>query len=353
MYEQIRRAVGRTFGFTGWKYRNEFEVKHELFHQLAQETHDGIALSDVVPGTPTCRLHAEAKALNGNAAKADLLICNPRARREFNYEVSDLIELKHVLTTDTIRQEIDKLLAYGCEFTGLYLVAPHASKSMIVPETFGGTPIHVLHPANLLPIPHTQVCEDHKLSLDEAWAILQNVLDSTLNLYGRARQQHHSFFWCNYEHETWRGHSFPSEGDFNAQLYHGLRLRLPASVDIRSEVHPENSNLRRIDFVISDRDRCWAIPVEVKMNWDQFKPAFRNGQIKTPEATVIVRRLADIGVSYPSWRAVLVVIQGQWQLPRDIRARALPLLEACPFPLELVVYDELESRIVRRTVGTS
>ncbi len=69
----------------GKQVRNESDFKHELYHQLAQLTLGNVELNDMVPDTPSCRLHAETKIEPGsNSAKADLSICDPTQRIEFN-----------------------------------------------------------------------------------------------------------------------------------------------------------------------------------------------------------------------------------------------------------------------------
>src|SRR2546430_17120030 len=107
------KAVARAFGFCGWPFSNEFEIKHELFHQLARLSVEGVRLSERVPGTPTCRLQAEGKILNGKPQKADLLICDPTHRQKFNYEVSRVIELKQSLSSAALQMEIEKFQSYG------------------------------------------------------------------------------------------------------------------------------------------------------------------------------------------------------------------------------------------------
>ena len=348
MHDLVVLAVSRTFGFSGWKYANEFEFKHELFHRLASLTANGIGLAQQVPRTPSCRLHAEGKVLNGYARKADLLICDPRRRQSFNYEVEYVIELKRALTARTVAEELEKFRSYGRVYKALYLIAPSPSNARAELDIEDPSSIHLLHPGILAPIQGSDFIGNQVLDLDDALTIVERAIDDTLGLYGRGREQYHSFFWCNYEHETWRKHSFPSEGDFNAHLYHALRQLLPATVEIRSEVHPPGESKLRVDFVICDGEGRWAIPIEVKMNWDQFKPAYRNGSVKTAEASLIIHRLQAIAAAYPLARPVLVVIQGEWQLPRDIRSRALPLLEASEKPLELVMYDEQREMVVRR-----
>src|SRR5882762_7529917 len=128
MHDQIVTAVARAFGFSGWEFSNEFEIKHELFHQLASLSVDGVGLSERVPGTPTCRLHAEGKILNGRPQKADLLICEPTHQQGFNYEVSHVIELKRSLSSSVVQMEMEKFQSYGRHFAGFYVVAPMAAK---------------------------------------------------------------------------------------------------------------------------------------------------------------------------------------------------------------------------------
>jgi len=106
-----------------------------------------------------------------------------------------------------------------------------------------------------------------------------------------------------------------------------------------------------VDLLVRDRGGRWAIPIDIKMNWDQFKPSFKQGKPEDPEAVIIMNRLQNLGASYPAWYAILVVIQGDWRLPRDIRSRALPLLESCVFPLELVSYSEDRNCVSRRQLG--
>jgi hypothetical protein len=351
MHERILTAVAKTFGFSGWNLNTEFEIKYELFHQLAKLDVAGTSLAAAVPGTPSCRLHAEGRVLSDKPQRADLLLCDPSRRNPFNYEVSEVLELKQRFSERDARVEIEKFRAYGRSCGGLYLIAPIASAKLDVPPSINGTPVHLLHRTNVSAVQDDEFSDERALSLESAVETVRQAVDATLELYGRGRVQYHSFFWCNWPYDTGLRHSFPSEGDFNAQLYHALRQRLPASVEIRCEVHPPADTRRRIDLVVSDRSRRWAIPIDVKMNWDQFKPSYKDGVPQVPEAKVIMGRLRDLGDSYPAWHAMLIVIQGHWRLPRDIRAQALPLLEDCEYPLELVMYCELRDRILRRSVG--
>lgn len=351
MHDKIVVAVNQTFGFQQWIYSNEFEVKHELFYQLSRLAVDGTSLADLVPGAPTCRLHAEGKVLNGNPRKADILICDPFKRQNFNYGVTSLIEIKQTLTRRTVALEIEKFRTYETQFDGLYLVAPVGSRDLTIPTEINGTPVFALRPETNLGTTWRPLGTESELDLSSALAVVELAIRQTLEQYGSGRAQFHSFFWCNYEHETSRGHSFPSEGDFNAQLYRRLRENLPSSVEIRSEVRPTDQPMRRVDFVVADCAGLWAIPVEIKMNWDQFKPKFKDRKPAAAEATVIIERLKGVGMKFRHWRAILVVIQGAWQLKRDIKSSALPILEACPYPLDLFCFDEHQNQVMYRRLG--
>jgi hypothetical protein len=351
MHKTIVDAVGRTFGFAEWLFGNEFEFKHELFHQLAIADETGASLAEKVEGTTSCRLHCEGRAECGTPLKTDLLICDPRKIKPFNYAVEYLIELKQSLTPTVVANELAKLKSYRDRHTysGLYLIAfrpPSGECSRTAQDC------HVLHPLN---VPITRQANrpenSASLTLEEAVVIVSSAIHESLSLYGNSRKQYHSHFWCNYEHEIHRRHSFPCEGDFNAQIYHRLRKRLPPGVEIRSEVYPSTKSRQRIDFVVRDHLNQWAIPIDIKMNWDQFKPKFANGRPKQPESELIIDRLQqivdDVGMSYP----FLVVIQFDWQSGRNIRTTALPLLQRCTYPLELVGFSEVQNTIVRLPCG--
>ena len=347
MLNNIISAIGRTYSFKGWSFDNEAEFKHEMFHQLSFIEVNNIGLASIVPGLNSCRLHSEGKVENGNPLKADLLICDPKRLQHFNYGVDYALELKKVLSGATLKQELKKLSDYKYAHPVNLLVA--LKKMTFDPaELIAGIKnLHVVDPGS---VPNIQgddftsgdTCND----LDTAIGIIRQAIDETLWLYGNGKIQYHSFFWCNYEHETELRHSFPCEGDFNAQLYHKLRMLLPENVEIRSEVHPPNQSTR-VDLVVSDRAGKWCIPIDVKMNWTQFKPAYHQGNIKESEASVIMKRLKSIAASYTSSHPIVVVIQGEWQPSRDIKAEALPLLKKCSYPLELVMFNEVRNRIDR------
>jgi hypothetical protein len=354
MHELILQAVNRTFGFRGWSFANEFEIKHELFHQLALKYWEDVSLASIVTGSSSCRLHAEGKVLNGRPQKADLLICDPSRPQAFNYEVSRIIEIKTLLSDRMLMLEIEKFSGYARAFDGLYLVALSSSRSLSASEYVGKTPLYILTPDTIDITADGTDLNTPPMTLENAIHAVREVIDSTLLMYGEGRDQYQSFFWCNYEHETSRRHSFPCEGDFNAQLYHGLRKLLPSSVEIRSEQHPPHNSKQRIDFVIKDRAGSWAIPLDVKMNWDQFKPAFRNGLLKTAEATTILERLNSLRTVFPAVYPMVIVIQGEWRiLSRDIRSKALPVFEESSHMVELSMFNEVQNKIERKLVGNT
>lgn len=352
MHDVIIRAIERTFRFNGWTFANEFEFKHELFHQLAQPAAGEASLAQKVAGTPTCILHAEGKVVNGNPKKADLLLCDPNKQQTFNYEVEYVIELKQTLTRRLVSEEIEKLRSYGRHFKGYYLTA--LNTGALGKLSMSGLPnyVHILD-RSTAPSAATKFYRGLPApGLEKSLEIIYGAIEDTLQEYGRERRQYHSFFWCNYEHETWRGHSFPCEGDFNAHLYHRLRSRLPSGIEIRSEVRPERLAQRRIDFVLCDATKRWAVPIDVKMNWDQFKPSFKLGLPRQSEAHVILDRMNALYRSYAQCHPMLVVIQDSWQLPRNVKSHAEPLLSDAKCPVELLGFDEDQERVVCRKYGS-
>lgn len=345
MTQLITEAVAQTYGFSGWAFDNEAEFKHELFHRLALHVVDAIPLAQLVPGTPTCRLHSEGKVENGKPQKADLLICDPTRRQRFNYEVEYLLELKQTLSHRALTAELKKLETYTRPHLGRFLIAQRPVAFDVTALHSSASGLHVIHPGNVPPLPSRDFSvSEAGCTFSAAIEIVRGTIEEVLWLYGNGRTQYHSFFWCNYEHELWRMHSFPCEGDFNAHLYHRLRLRLPESAEIRSEVHPPGK-VERVDLVVCDRLGAWCIPIDIKMNWDQFKPKYQERREKTPEAVVIMDRLAGVAARFPYSHPLVVVIQGDWRLPRDIRRTALPALRHCAYPLALVMFQEERNRV--------
>ena len=151
-------------------------------------------------------------------------------------------------------------------------------------------------------------------------------------MYGENRWQYHGFFWCNYEHERSKGWTFPVEGDFNAQLYHLLRTRLPDGTMIHTEY--KLAEYRTDIFMTRSGE---SIGVEVKMNWDQFRIQPNK---KQQEVASILQKFGRMGAGRASHTNILVVIQGEDGHRPNNKRRALRDLAAGGVPLELFYYDE-------------
>jgi hypothetical protein len=188
------------------------------------------------------------------------------------------------------------------------------------------------------------------LGNDEFAGIVEECIRQTLLLYGRGRGQYHGFLWCNYEHEQGKGWTFPVEGDFNCHLYHRLRGSLPPSVEIVAEYHPPGLEEHLDLFLSCDSPKATAA-IEVKMNWDQFKPKYHKGVLRRTEADTILHKFghcaADGHTNY------LVVIQGMDAHKSDHREKALSVLSASPVALHLLSYDERNEKSEKHTLARS
>ena len=340
-----------------WTFANEAEFKHELFHVLAQKEVAGELLSNPLPGEPSPRLHSEAKAQNGLPVKADLVVCSPSKRQRFNYTVKHLVELKMSLSPAAMREEFKKLDRYLDSFNNVWLV----SNAPLRPEVAAA---NLTHPAarilRVRSVPEQTHTESEGTAepptLAQAASTVGECIDECLGRYGSGKKQFHSYFWCNFEHELERRHSFPCEGDFNAYLYHLLRSSLPRGVRIHSEYTPAYADKQRIDFLVAPHDGSWAIPIDVKMNWDQFKPKYvsgRPGVQRRSEALTISDRFHATWKEFAAVSPMLVVIQGDWRRPTKMRLEedALAELRASPIDIELVAFHETAGCVRRRTLG--
>ncbi len=360
MHNNILSALDATYAFSEseWRFDNEAEFKHELFHQLALTKYKGVPLSQAENGALTPRLHAEGKVENGNPKKADLLLCDPFVFQKFNYKVDHIIELKVKLGEKELGDEIKKLDSYNRRADGIWLVslnpleipAEHIPKKHPATDSF-----RVIGGPKITGVATTNKHFDQKIpSMDGVVQIVSSCIDKCLNLYGNGKGQFQSYFWCNFEHEQERGHSFPCEGDFNALLYHYLREDLPSSLRIRSEYKPGSLSRRRIDFLIQGPRNEWAIPIEVKMNWDQFKPKYKNKKLVQSEALTILERFSAVKKEVTRIYPILVVIQGEWRRKTKMlnKENAIFDLKATNFPVELVYYDERLNIISRQNYGS-
>ena len=356
IHKLIDSAFEATFQFKGWSFANEAEFKHELYHQLARLEYDGTPLGRSECGALTPRLHAEGKVENGNSAKADLLLCNPRVFQDFNYEVEHIIELKVSLTKRSLNEELSKLESYKNIYERIWLASLKplkVSTDLIPSQHRRKAEIFLVSPDsfNIL-IPKSEAVIENA-SYSEVGRIVKSSIDKCLERYGDGRGQFQGYYWCNFEHEKKRGHNFPCEGDFNAQLYHNLRLNLNDSVRIHSEYRPKSLPQRRLDFLIEEAQGKWAIPIEVKMNWDQFKPKYKDKKPIRSEALTILDRFEAVRREFEVVQPILVVIQGEWRRKTDMnnKERALEALEDASIPLELFCFDEGMSAITHSSFG--
>ena len=309
---------------------------------------NGRSLGVKWPGAPTCALHAEAKAENGNPAKADLLICDPARPNGFNYATEVIIELKETMNASALRTELEKFANYRDRtIRPLYLI-PANRTTLTHYEQFGilkeyrpsSNKITILDRSLVKP-GRARKAKDSGGSRPLADQVSE-CIRRTLNLYGKNRKQYQGFFWCNYEHETNKGWTFPVEGDFNAQLYHLLRSKLPAA-DIRTEYRPSSAVRSRADFFIANSDE--SIGIEVKMNWDQFRFQPRK---KKQETNAILEKFDAMNQDRVGHSNVLVVIQGEDGHKSNNKPEALRRLQGEDF--SLLYYDERRNTPVGPTV---
>jgi hypothetical protein len=356
MHAQIHSALIATFAFSGWRFDTESEFKHELFHQLAIQQTNGVPLGCAGLGELTPILHAEGKVENGNPAKADILLCDPRTFQEFNYKACHIIELKKSLTRQALALELKKIDSYQNQYESIWLASstPLSLSQELIPTRHSKAErFHVIGPEAEPELISVETNATDGPAMVDVANIARECIDTCLNLYGTGKAQYQSYFWCNFEHEQERRHSYPCEGDFNSQLYHHLRQRLPLSVRIHSEYSPRNLPRRRIDFLLQGPGEEWAIPIETKMNWDQFKPKYKNRQLIRSEAGTIMDRFDAVQHEFVRSAPMLVVIQGQWrrQTKMQNKENALRELGESRFPIEFVCFHEGADSVQRIALG--
>ena len=343
----IRHALAKTYA-TKNRFDNESDFKFELYHQMHRLSLNHRKLGSKLPGCPTCPLHAESKPENGNPSKADLLICNPTIRNRFNYRAEVVVELKDNLNEASLRTELEKFSRYTDKsICRLYVIAANINKLTEVQQS----QVLLAHQpdSNSLVVLDRSVVQADSVrpeGLDyEGRSLLDAVsecITATLKLYGNDRKQYHGFFWCNYEYEEGKGWTFPVEGDFNAQLYHRLRSQMPRGTTIQTEFNPGQAGRTRADIFIKSPSE--SVGVEVKMNWDQFKPKFKNGVENKTEALSILEKFNAMSAANANHSNILVVIQGEHAHKSTHKANALDSLLGGDTPFHLFYYDELQGR---------
>lgn len=125
-----------------------------------------------------------------------------------------------------------------------------------------------------------------------------------------------------------------------------LRLRLPKGTKIYSEYKPKSLNRRRIDFLICNESNTWAIPIELKMNWDQFKPKYKDRKLVRSEALTILDRFKAVSEEFKNTLPIMVVIQGEWRIStRKSKENAQKELGGTKFPLPSFSYNEALNKV--------
>jgi len=294
-----------------YEFVNESNFKHELFHKISSKEYNSIRLSEAYPGSKTSIVHCEAKVENGieSSRKADLIFCNPLIKmagvgKTFNYQVEVVCELKKRFMKEDFTKEIQKYIKYKKKINKYFFIEPY--RSDMPPQDI----INTLTDCNIKYITQQTkpIFAINYLSFNDSQNFIIEALEESLYLYGHYNSQFQSFYWCNYEHELNRGVTFPSEGDFNAHLYHRIKKKMPfAHVETEYNVGKN----KRIDLVIFGPNNEWCIPIEVKMNWDQFKLKYKNGKQIEEEATTIISRFELLKArGFKKCTPILVIIQG-------------------------------------------
>jgi len=284
-------------------FQNENNFKSELFHHICCKKYNNVSFGEQYPGSKTCIAHCEAKVENGtNAIKADLIFCDPSAKMQgagstFNYQVTAVFELKKTFSKIDIENEINKYHKYNKKNEQYFFIDPYRDKKI------SAELLDYVEKENIKYITFTSKPKcmvenyNYKVALDSVYS----AIGESLYLYGKNNSKFQSFYWCNYEWGTVPNLTYPSEGDFNAHLYHRLKTKMPYS-HIETEFSVGKN--KRIDIVLLGPNKEWCIPIEVKMNWDQFK---RNKN----EAETILNRFDELQkLNFKKFTPILIVIQG-------------------------------------------
>jgi len=284
-------------------FENESNFKNELFHHISCKKLDGIGFGEQYPKSKTCIIHCEAKVENGaNAIKADLIFCNPLVKMQgagntYNYQVTATFELKNKFSKCDVEKEIGKFHKYNNVIKRYFFIDPYREKSLST-ELVRDIENNNIRYIALNEKPNHRV-EHYQYAV--AIESVYSAIDEALCLYGNTNSKYQSFYWCNYEWGTVGNLTYPSEGDFNAHLYHRIKKKMPYS-HIETEYSVGKS--KRIDIVVFGQRNEWCIPIEVKQNWDQFK---RNKN----EAAIIIGRYNELEkLNYKVFSPILIVIQG-------------------------------------------
>ena len=333
----LKKALAQTYSYSP-RFKDEYDFKHELFHQLHGMEINGYKLGDKLPGYKTSMLHAEARPRDGLNRKADILICNPTVQRNYNYQTEVVIELKETLDENELIKELSKFSEYSNGIRKLYIASANnpkidrtSAKRIASEHTPPNTSIEVFDRSSISYTLAPQSSQRSKAKTPLAERVSKCV-KATLDLYGKNRRDiYHNFFWRNYEYHEgdW---TFPCEGDFVAQLYHRLRVEFGQTADVHTEykVLPR----KRVDVFISRQHE--TVGIEVKINYDNL---FRGKEISN------LSEKFD-AMSDDKHTNFLVVIQGAHAYRGNHRDDSLRRLRQSGSDLRLFHYDEIGNKAI-------
>ena len=344
----LKQALAQTYSYSPY-FKDEYDFKHELFHQLHGMEIDGYTLGNRLPGHKTCMLHAEAKPINGmrgNNSYVDLLVCNPTIQCEYSYKTEIAIELKKSLNESELRKEIEKFSHYRDSVRKLYIASANnpkidraTAKRIVSKHKLPSASIEVLDRSS---VPYTSAPQSLRRSRAKTTLAdrVAKCVKDTLNLYGHdLSDRFHNFFWRNWEHETEKPWTFPSEKDFVAQLYHRLRTRLKQSVAIHTEYHPPSTPPRtRVDIFVEGAFE--TVGIEVKMNYNTNNCA-NLSVVKSLSQKFDA--MSDYNANHANF---LVVIQGQDGYGANAKQKALSRLRQTGSKVSLLYYAEHDNEAI-------
>lgn len=338
----LKQALAQTYAYRA-EFANESDFKHELFHQLHGMEINGCKLGDRLPGYKTCMLHAEARPKVGVNRRADLLVCNPTVNGVFNYKVEVVMELKLALDADKLDEVLDRFSKYNDGIRKLYIASGNnpkidrtSAKRIASKHMPPGTSVEVLDRSS---VPYTSAPQSRRRSkaripLSERVA---NCVTTTLNLYGKNRKDiHRSFFWRNYEPLNEGNWTFPSEGDFTAQFYHRLRIRLGQSTIVRTNYCTPSAHRKTVDLFVKGTSE--TVGIEITMNYDNF--------YQRKEA--LSQKFDAMNRDNTNHANLLVVVQGEYahSISRNTKAKALKGFQQSVLNLGVLHYDEIRNKAI-------
>ncbi len=127
-------------------------------------------------------------------------------------------------------------------------------------------------------------------------------------------------------------------------------MNLQEGIIIRSEYSIRNNGKSyRIDLVIYDYEQNFLIPIEVKMNWDQFGIKYNKD---VSEANLILKRFEILINENPNVKVmpILIVIQDEWRIPTTFKKEnSLQDLKNAKIEYDFMAFNEKMDDIISFT----